>query len=83
MGLEQAHTQHPRHGAKLRGMTQPSGKAHSGNSQQGEVVSGEVLISGVDTGPADAERENRTPTEDHARFQPLMHPVQEPEDEDG
>ncbi len=44
---------------------------------------GEVVISGVDTGPADAERENRTPTEDHARFQPLAHPAEEPEDEDG
>lgn len=29
----------------------------------------EVLISGVHTGPGDAERQNRTPTEDHARFQ--------------
>ncbi|WP_019009748.1 hypothetical protein [Deinococcus aquatilis] len=59
-------------------MTQPSGGKQSGELQQGEVV-----ISGVDTGPADAERENRTPTEDHARFQPLAHPVEEPEDEDG
>jgi hypothetical protein len=64
-------------------MTQPSGGKHSNESQQGEVGSSEVLISGLDTGPADAERENRTPTEDHARFQPLMHPAQEPEDEDG
>lgn len=59
-------------------MTQPSGSKQSGELQKGEVV-----ISGVDTGPADAERENRTPTEDHARFQPLAHPVEEPEDEDG
>lgn len=49
-------------------------------TQQGETR-GEVIISGLDTGPSDAERENLTPTEDHARFQP---PEQhEPEDEDG
>lgn len=42
---------------------------------------GEVVISGVDTGPAEAERENLTPTEDHARFQPPEE--REPEDEDG
>jgi len=59
-------------------MTQPSGSKQSGELQRGEVV-----ISGVDTGPADAERENRTPTEDHARFQPLARPLEEPEDEDG
>lgn len=41
----------------------------------------EVVISGVDTGPADAERGNLTPTEDHARFQPPQE--REPEDEDG
>ncbi|MFB9993822.1 hypothetical protein ACFFLM_17835 [Deinococcus oregonensis] len=64
-------------------MTQPSGGKHSGEFQQGETVISEVVISGVDTGPADAERENRTPTEDHARFQPLAHPLEEPEDEDG
>ncbi|WP_104991660.1 hypothetical protein [Deinococcus sp. NW-56] len=42
---------------------------------------GEVVISGVDTGPAEAERGNLTPTEDHARFQPPEE--REPEDEDG
>ncbi|WP_027460443.1 hypothetical protein [Deinococcus murrayi] len=42
---------------------------------------GEVLISGVDTGPAEDERGNLTPTEDHARFQPPEE--REPEDEDG
>lgn len=48
--------------------------------RQGETR-GEVIISGLDTGPSDAERENRTPTEDHARFLPPTR--REPEDEDG
>lgn len=42
-----------------------------------------MLISGLDTGPCDAERENRSPTEDVARLMPTAHPSQEPEDEDG
>lgn len=50
---------------------------------QGERGRGEVVISGVDTGPDGGERQNRTPTEDHARFQPAAHPAEEPEDEDG
>ncbi|MDL2344374.1 hypothetical protein QOL99_09430 [Deinococcus sp. MIMF12] len=45
------------------------------------TAEGEIVISGVDTGPADAERGNLTPTEDHARFQPPEE--REPEDEDG
>lgn len=31
----------------------------------------EVLVSGVDTGPADAERQNLTPTEERARLRQL------------
>lgn len=55
-------------------MTQPKGP---------QEPRGEVLISGVDTGPSETERENLTPTEDHARFQPPDHPAEEPTDEDG
>lgn len=44
---------------------------------------GEVIISGVDTGPRNDERGNLTPTEDHARFHLTAHPRDEPEDEDG
>ncbi|WP_180970190.1 hypothetical protein [Deinococcus planocerae] len=58
-------------------MTQTQGGAH------GEGTQGEVVISGVDTGPGEGERENLTPTEDHARFQPAPDPYKEPEDEDG
>lgn len=51
-------------------------------SEQGQSsAGGEVIISGLDTGPAEAQRENRTPTEDHARFLPPEE--REPEDEDG
>ncbi|MFD1731244.1 hypothetical protein ACFSC4_09555 [Deinococcus malanensis] len=41
---------------------------------EGERSGGEVLISGLDTGPCDAERENRSPTEDVARLVPTAHP---------
>ncbi|MEF2279760.1 hypothetical protein V3W47_15810 [Deinococcus sp. YIM 134068] len=54
-----------------------------GEGTQGERAHGEVVISGVDTGPDGDTRQNLTPTEDHARFQPTAHPVGEPEDEDG
>ncbi|TDE86338.1 hypothetical protein [Deinococcus sp. S9] len=43
---------------------------------------GEVVISGLDTGPSTTERENVTPTDEHARLTPLR-PQQEPTDEDG
>ncbi|MGM9321342.1 hypothetical protein [Deinococcus aquaticus] len=43
---------------------------------------GEVLISGLDTGPLTQERENVSPTDQLARFQPA-HPNREPTDEDG
>ena len=46
---------------------------------------GEILISGVDTGPAD--RSNETPTEAHARLYGLNDPESgsqyEPDNEDG
>ncbi|WP_420594791.1 hypothetical protein [Deinococcus sp.] len=46
---------------------------------------GEILISGVDTGPR--ESENETPTESHARFRGLTNPESgnqhEPDNEDG
>ena len=47
---------------------------------------GEILISGVDTGPT--ESGNETPTEMHARFQGMGEPESgaepaEPDDEDG
>lgn len=49
---------------------------------------GEVSISGVDTGPVNAERENLTPTEQHAQFQRRTHlpadpEAEEPDNEDG
>lgn len=50
-------------------------------SQRRELGRGEVLISGLDTGPAEVQRQNLTPTEDHARFLPPKE--REPEDEDG
>lgn len=43
---------------------------------------GEVLISGLDTGPAPAERENISPTEELMLLSPET-PLEEPEDEDG
>ncbi|MFC4426690.1 hypothetical protein [Deinococcus navajonensis] len=43
---------------------------------------GEVLISALDTGPSEQERENLSPTEDLARFVPAAHPAEEPDDED-
>ncbi|GAA0504274.1 hypothetical protein [Deinococcus depolymerans] len=43
---------------------------------------GEVLISGLDTGPLSRDRENLSPTSAQARFQP-RHPSEEPTDEDG
>ncbi|BDP40338.1 hypothetical protein DAETH_03070 [Deinococcus aetherius] len=63
-------------------MTQIPGGAH-GEETQGERGRGEVVISGVDTGPEGDERQNLTPTEDHARFQPVAHPALEPDNEDG
>ena len=62
--------------------------SNEGYKPQGAVLPGavsqsEVVISGLDTGPADNQRENLTPTEDRMRFQPTAHPAQEPEDEDG
>ncbi|WP_291430381.1 hypothetical protein [Deinococcus sp.] len=45
-------------------------------------AAGEVLISGLDTGPLAQERENVSPTDQLARLQPV-HPILEPTDEDG
>ncbi|WP_181391937.1 hypothetical protein [Deinococcus irradiatisoli] len=46
---------------------------------------GEILISGVDTGPENSG--NETPTESHARFRGLIDPERaaphEPDNEDG
>jgi len=58
-----------------------SGEQPSQSGQVREGRRGEVVISGLDTGPAEAQRENLTPTEDHARFLPPEE--REPEDEDG
>ncbi len=49
-------------------------------SQDGEP--GEVVISGLDTGPGLDERENVSPTDELVSLQPLL-PHKEPEDEDG
>lgn len=43
---------------------------------------GEVIISGLDTGPSREERQNITPTDEQARLQPLR-PRLERTDEDG
>ncbi|GAA5513782.1 hypothetical protein Dcar01_02529 [Deinococcus carri] len=43
---------------------------------------GEVVISGLDTGPGPAERENTSPTDELARLTPTR-PHPEPTDEDG
>lgn len=43
---------------------------------------GEVLISGLDTGPDREERQNVTPTDEHARLQARSRRG-EPSDEDG
>ncbi|GBF07237.1 hypothetical protein DAERI_130067 [Deinococcus aerius] len=43
---------------------------------------GEVVISGLDTGPGLNERENVSPTDELVSLQPLL-PHKEPEDEDG
>ncbi|AXG99228.1 hypothetical protein [Deinococcus wulumuqiensis] len=44
--------------------------------------SSEILISGLDTGPAPEERDRPTRSERLARLHP-PHPDREPEDEDG
>ena len=44
---------------------------------------GEVLISGLDTGPDAATRENLSPTERRVRLEEGRRPEHEPEDEDG
>ncbi|MEW6422387.1 MAG: hypothetical protein AB1511_11780 [Deinococcota bacterium] len=43
---------------------------------------GEVVISGLDTGPRTEERENMTPTDERAHLTPML-PHTEPTDEDG
>lgn len=43
---------------------------------------GEVLISGLDTGPSETERQNRSPTVKLMGLQPET-TQEEPEDEDG
>ncbi|WP_199698494.1 hypothetical protein [Deinococcus cavernae] len=43
---------------------------------------GEVLISGLDTGPSPAERDNLSPTEELITLSPETD-QEEPEDEDG
>lgn len=44
---------------------------------------GEVLISGLDTGPDADTRANLTPTERRVRLEEARRPEPEPEDEDG
>ncbi|AKH16789.1 MULTISPECIES: hypothetical protein [Deinococcus] len=61
-------------------MTQPDGTAPT---PPASAPAGEVLISGLDTGPHAGDRENLSPTDSHARFLPRDHPAQEPTDEDG
>lgn len=73
-----------RPGRTLDGMTQPDRKAHTpAGSTPAAAPAGEVLISGLDTGPRVTERENLSPTDAQARFRPQDHPAQEPTDEDG
>ena len=59
-------------------MTDPHDPATQDTSQQ----DGEILISGLDTGPAQQERDRPTRSERLARLTPA-HPDEEPEDEDG
>lgn len=61
----------------------PHGPQETPADGQRDRPRGEVIISGLDTGPRNEERHNLTPTEDHARFQPQLHPVGEPDNEDG
>ncbi|AFD24279.1 hypothetical protein DGo_CA0352 [Deinococcus gobiensis I-0] len=42
-----------------------------------------MLISGLDTGPDAATRENLSPTQRRVRLEEQRHPEHEPEDEDG
>ncbi|MFC5846972.1 hypothetical protein [Deinococcus petrolearius] len=51
--------------------------------QTGLEQPSEVLISGLDTGPDAATRENLSPTERRARLEEHRRPEHEPEDEDG
>ena len=51
--------------------------------QTGPEQPSEVLISGLDTGPDAATRENLSPTERRARLEEHRRPEHEPEDEDG
>lgn len=59
-------------------MTDPHDPAPQDTPQQ----DGEILISGLDTGPAQQERDRPTRSERLARLTPA-HPDDEPEDEDG
>lgn len=57
--------------------------APEGHEQDEATPGGEVLISGIDTGPGYDERQNRTPT-DKLIGLTLPRPNEpEPEDEDG
>ncbi|WP_034385868.1 hypothetical protein [Deinococcus sp. YIM 77859] len=60
-------------------MTQDENRADKAPQDE---TRGEVLISGLDTGPAPEERENVSPTDELARLTPML-PHKEPEDEDG
>jgi hypothetical protein len=62
-------------------MTRQTDGEREKQTQQDEMR-GEVVISGLDTGPSPEERENITPTDEHARLQPRL-PHKEPTDEDG
>ncbi|NTY00425.1 hypothetical protein [Deinococcus sp. JMULE3] len=66
-------------------MTQTDGTAPTppASATTASAPTGEVLISGLDTGPQAHERENLSPTDSHAQFLPRDHPAQEPTDEDG
>lgn len=65
----------------LNGMT-PDEKAPAERTLDTPWREGEVVISGLDTGPSNAEREAPTPTERSERLLPT-HPTSEPTDEDG
>lgn len=52
------------------------------HAQTPDEERGEVVISGLDTGPGLNERENVSPTDELVSLQPLL-PHKEPEDEDG
>lgn len=79
--LHAAHTRPPHARPTLTGMTQRDGQ-DGGQRADTAASGGEVLISGLDTGPSSRDRENLSPTSAQARLHPWR-PNEEPTDEDG